>query len=169
MHEEAVALFDGLVCHLREGRAGHSWCQYAWDSIKQQRFMVADGRAVAQETNIQATIRTVAKLFASLKPFVDIEQSRLDTLTVLCNPYTAEIEQCVHEMRQLLLQQGIMLGVLHPHSVLRSLSSDVLTKPYRVEGTFVTVRWAVPEDGVFTSKNPQLSRLLQQWLNQSSM
>lgn len=166
MCEDATALFDGLVCHLREGRAGHAWCQYALDSIEQQRFMVADGRAITQETDIQTVIRTAAELFASLKPFVGIERSRLDTLTVLCNPYSAEIEERAHEVRQSLLQQGIVLGILHPHSALKSLGSNIAHKPYCVEGTFVTVRWAVPEDRIFTSKNPQLSRLLQQWLSQ---
>ena len=59
-----------------------------------------------------------------------------------------------------------MMAALHPKSDLRSLGQviDRNARPYRSDGTFLSVRWAVPADRVFTRKNPDLNALLDRWL-----
>ena len=164
--DEPKRRFQELVDHLWRGRVGQHWCRYAVKSIKKGRFLVADARRLSMTAGTKATIEAAADLFAGHYPFVDADQSRLDTLTILLKAVVdgSELERIAQKLRSSLLGRGLMLGVLHPGSTLKPLTSGAPGEPYRTLGTFATVRWAFAEDRVFTSINPRLTALLDSWL-----
>ena len=164
--DEPKRRFQELVDHLWCGRVGQHWCRYAVKSIKKGHFLVADARRMSMTVGTQATIEAAADLFADHYPFVDANQSRLDTLTILLKGVVdgRKLERIAQRLRSSLLGRGLMLGVLHPGSMLKPLTSGAPGEPYRTLGTFATVRWALAEDRVFTSINPRLTALLDSWL-----
>ena len=164
--DEPKRRFQELVDHLWCGRVGQHWCHYAVKSIKEGRFLVADARRLSMTAGIQATIEAAADLFAGHYPFVDADQNQFDTLTILLEGVVdgRELERIAQGLRSSLLGRGLMLGVLHPGSTLKPLTSGAPGEPYRTLGTFATVRWAFAEDRVFTSINPHLTALLDSWL-----
>ena len=164
--DEPKRRFQELVDHLWRGRVGQSWCRHAVKSIKKGRFLIADARRLSMTAGTKAAIEAAADLFACHCPFGGADQSRLDTLTILLNSVVdgKELERTAQRLRASLLGHGLMLGVLHPCSTLKPLTSGAPGEPYRTLGTFATVRWALAEDRVFTSVNPRLTALLDSWL-----
>ena len=164
--DEPRRRFQELADHLWRGRVGQSWCRHAVKSIKKGRFLVADARRLSMTAGTQTAIESATDLFVGHYPFVDAARSRLDTLTILLNSVVDgnELERTAQRLRSSLLGRGLMLGVLHPGSMLKPLTSGAPGEPYRTLGTFATVRWACAEDRVFTSINPRLTALLDSWL-----
>ena len=164
--DEPKRRFQELADHLWRGRVGQSWCRHAVKSIKKGRFLVADARRLSMIAGTQTAIESATDLFVGHYPFVDADRSRLDTLTILLNSVVdgKELERTAQRLRSSLLGRGLMLGVLHPGSMLKPLTSGARGEPYRTLGIFATVRWACAEDRVFTSINPRLTALLDSWL-----
>ena len=166
LREDARKRFEALIRQLEQGNGGQPWCGYAVDSVRRHRFLVADARSWFEEDGLAVAIESLAELFERRVPFEGIEASRPDTLTALLDGAPHSIEDAVHETRAWLLQRGLMMAALHPRSNLRSLGQavDRNARPYRSDGTFLSVRWAVPADRVFTRKSPDLTALLDGWL-----
>ena len=165
--DEAAQAFGGLVEHLRVGRAGAPWCEHAVESIRRGQFLVADFRASVCADGIEAAILAAAECFVRSCPFRDPANSRLDTLTILLGEATGgeSLERAVQSLRARLLRDGLVVGALHEESRLRPLTAGSSGYPYRVRDSFATVRWAVAEDALFVSVNPELSELLEAWLH----
>lgn len=164
--DEVTQAFSGLVEHLRAGRGGAPWCKHAVESLRRGQFLVADARATVAEEGIEAAILAAAKQFARSCPFGDPEESGLATVTVLLGEAAGGegLESAVQNLRARLLRDGLVVGALHEASQLRPLTAGASGYPYRVRGSFATVRWAVAEDALFVSINPELAGLLAAWL-----
>lgn len=164
--DEAAQAFRGLVEHLRVGRDGAPWCKYAVESIRRGQFLVADVRATVSADGIEAAILAAAERFVRSCPFGEPAKSRLDTLTILLGeaPGGEGLERAVQSLRARLLRDGLVVGAIHEESQLRPLTPGASGFPYRVRGSFATVRWAVAEDALFVSVNPELANLLEAWL-----
>ena len=165
--EDARKQFEGLIGALQQGNGGRPWCAYAVESLKRRRFLVADARSRFTTGGLASTIKSVAALFERSVPFKGVEASRADSLTVLIDVDCVLIDETVHEKRGWLLRRGLMMAALHPESDLGPLgqTSDGSARPFRSEGTFLSVRWAVPADRTFTRKDKYLDALLEAWLS----
>ena len=166
LREDARKRFDALIRELEQGNGGQPWCGYAVDSLRRNRFLVADARSWFEEDGLQIAIGSLAALFQRCVPFKGVKSSRLDTLTALIDGGPPSIDDAVQEKREWLLQRGLMMAALHPKSDLVSLgnAADRNARPFRSEGTFLSVRWAGPADRVFTRKDIHLAALLDEWL-----
>lgn len=164
--DEAAQAFGGLVEHLCVGRGGAPWCKHAVESLRRGQFLVADIRATVAAEGIEAAVLAAAGQFVRSCPFGGSEESRLDTVTVLLSEAAGgdELECAVQNLRARLLRDGLVVGALHGASRLRPLTAGASGYPYRVRGSFATLRWAVAEDALFVSINPELADLLEAWL-----
>lgn len=167
LREDARNQFEGLIGAMRQGNGGRPWCAYAVESVNRRRFLVADARSWFPTGEVASTIESVAALFERSVPFKGAEASRADSLTLLIDVNCASIDETVHDKRGWLLRRGLMMAALHPESNLRPLgqTSDRDARPFRSEGTFLSVRWAVPADRAFTRKDKHLDALLEEWLS----
>lgn len=134
--------------------------------MKKRRFLVADARSWFQPDGLDQAIETLAELFQACAPFMGLQASRPDTLTALLDGEPPLIDDAVHGKRVWLLEQGLMMAALHPSSDLGPLGQATQrgARPFRADNTFLSVRWAVPADRVFTRKDPDLDGLLDRWL-----
>lgn len=166
LQEDARKRFKALIRQLEQGNDGQPWCRFAVDSVRTHRFLVADVRSRFEEDGLALAIEWLAELFDKCVPFKGIEASRPDTLTALLDDAPHSIEGAVHEKRGWLLQRGLVMTALHPKSNLRPLGHavDRSARPYQSDATFLSIRWAVPADRVFTRKNSDLTALLDSWL-----
>ena len=166
LREDARRRFEAMIRELEQGNDGRPWCGYAVDSVRRNRFLVADARFWFENDGLALAIESIAALFQRCVPFKGVEASRPDTLTALLDGEFPLIDDAVHERRRWLLRRGLMMAALHPKSHLRPLGRNVdkNARPFRSDGTFLSVRWAVPADRAFTGKDPDLAALLDQWL-----
>lgn len=166
LHEDARSRFEELIRGLQRGNSGQPWCGYAVDSVRRHRFLVADARSWFEPDGLVEAIENLAAMFQRKVPFKGFEASRPDTLTVLLDGQFPSIDDALHGKRGWLLERGLMMAALHPESDLRPLgkAADIDARPFRSDGTFLSVRWAVPADRVFTRKDPELRALLDGWL-----
>ena len=163
---EAAQAFGALVEHLCVGRGGAPWCKHAVESLRRGQFLVADVRATVSAAGVEAAILAAAERFVRSCPFGGPAKSRLDTLTILLGAAGGgqELECAVQSLRARLLRDGLVVGAIHEGSQLRPLTAGASGYPYRVPGSFATVRWALAEDALFVSINPELADLLEAWL-----
>lgn len=77
---------------------------------------------------------------------------------------SAELVEGLRELRSRLLRDGLVVGALHEGSQLRQLTAGPSGYPYRVRGSLATVCWAVAEDALFVSVDPELADLREAWL-----
>ena len=164
--DEVVQAFGGLVEHLRAGRGGAPRCRHAVESLRRGQFLVADVGATVAEKWIEAAILAAAEQCARSCPVGVLEESRLDTATILPGEAAGgeRLECALQNLRARLPLDGLVVGALHAGSQLRSRSAGASGYPYRVRGSFATVRWAAAEDALFVLINPELAGLLVAWL-----
>ena len=175
LESEATQAFERLLQYLGSGRGGQPWCQWAIDSVRQNRFLVADGRSLDRR-DLTVIVRKLASLFVdhcsqrgdSVRPSQDAPKSdgHLDSLTVLLHDSIdlESLDQITHALRPALLDKGVMAALLHPRSRLTPLSPGPAGRPYCTQEPFLTFRWAVPQDRLFVAINPDLSARLTRWL-----
>lgn len=169
LRDDAKVQFELLIQSLEHGDGKRPWCLHAIESVRKHRFLVADARSWSVQRDGVTIIDFIAQLFMRTVPFRDLVQSRADTLTALLRPQYTSLEDDVHQSRVALLLNGLVVGAFHPLADIRPLRKgvDKSLRPFRSVGTFLSVRWAVPEDRAFVRKDARLTEMLDRWLQRS--
>lgn len=174
--EEASKAFGALVKHLRFGRMGSPWCAWAVQSIEHGTFLVCDLGELKVVGAFEEAISLVAESFVehcmNTKTGLNRDSTGFDpstSLTALIRnllPF-AEVDSILQQKRASLLRRGLMMGLLHPDSPFGPLTEGPTGRPFQTDYTFLNARWAVAQDEVFVSVNPELNELLSMWIKRS--
>lgn len=154
--------FNELARHLRDSR----WCR--WSTVSMDRGLALG--TVARHALSPELVAVSVAAFTTRFPWTADRSHLFASLSVLLpsdsRPAAFEIE--LQEMRASLLERGLMCGLLHPKSQLRTLQDGRVGYPFRTSDSFLSLRYSVPEDGVFLSVNDELSKVHRAWLVQSN-
>jgi hypothetical protein len=161
---DSALVFDHLIYHLESG--GNPLCSWAIKSLNTGQFFVADCRSWTS-VNLENIIEQCAVEFLSLFDKPVNGSVSLGSLTVAI-PHSLsydDLEEGIQSLRAPLLRKGILAGLFHPRSRLKSLNLSNKGFPFRTSQPLINLRYACSLDFYFLSANEELSELLQAWIN----